>query len=110
MNVVQVPVNGQVLQPATAPTTVIVINNNVSKISCMEIVFLCQAPQFERCQCLCGFWTLIGGAGLECCCCYGCDRPDCKAVCCAGITLNLLSGMLYGLIVSSIVGCKMMHT
>ncbi|CAL6017400.1 Cysteine-rich_membrane protein 2 [Hexamita inflata] len=104
----QMQVGGQVFQQANGPTTVVVINSGLRAISCPEIVCECKAPQFECCQCFCGFWTLWAGAGLECCCCYGCGRPECCAVCCAGVSLHFLSGVIYGLIVSCIVGCRMM--
>ncbi|CAL6017356.1 Cysteine-rich_membrane protein 2 [Hexamita inflata] len=99
--------SNQVFQQSNGPTNVVVINNS-STISCSEIVCQCRAPQFDCCQCFCGFWTLWGGAGLECCCCYGCGRVDCCSVWCAGVSLHFLSPVIYGIIVSCIVGCKMM--
>ncbi|CAL6035101.1 Cysteine-rich_membrane protein 2 [Hexamita inflata] len=77
-------------------------------LNCSNIVCGCEAPKFQCCQCLCGFFVALFGSGLECCCCYGCSRADCCSVCCAGVCLNILSVFIYGIVASCIVGCKMM--
>ncbi|CAL6017330.1 Cysteine-rich_membrane protein 2 [Hexamita inflata] len=102
------PVQYQPVQAGYAtPNVVIAINTN-RVLSCGDIVCGCEAPQFQCCQCFCGFCTVFFGSGLEWCCCYGCDRPDCCAVCCAGCGLQFLSTFIYGIVVGCIVGCKMM--
>ncbi|CAL5974590.1 Cysteine-rich_membrane protein 2 [Hexamita inflata] len=87
---------------------IVTVGQQVKILSCSDIVCGCQAPQFEYCQQLCGFCVACFGTGLEWCCCYGCSRADCCAVCCAGISLNFLSIFIYGAVVSCIVGFKMM--
>ncbi|CAL5979887.1 Cysteine-rich_membrane protein 2 [Hexamita inflata] len=95
------------------PSTVFVANANnpayYDKLSCSDILCRCEAPDFDSCQCCCGCLTAFCfGSGLEWCCCYGCDKADCCAVCCAGFSLQLLSPFIFGVVTSCIVGCKMM--
>ncbi|CAL6107606.1 Transmembrane_domain-containing protein [Hexamita inflata] len=96
------------VQPLSMQPNIVTVGQQVKILSCSDIVCGCQAPQFEHCQPLCGFCVACFGSGLECCCCYGCSRADCCAVYCAGVGLNFLSFLIYGIVVSCIVGCKMM--
>lgn len=68
---------------------------------------------YNCCQCPIGFFTTItGGSCLSAgafWCCYGCDRSDCCSVYCAGCGLAITSPVIYGIIASCSVGCKMMR-
>eukprot|EP00703_Trepomonas_sp_PC1_P000182 JAP96424.1 Transmembrane domain-containing protein [Trepomonas sp. PC1] len=80
---------------------------------CTDIVCQCQPPQFDCCHECIGFCTAFtSGTALSggvCWCCYGCGRPDCCSVWCAGWALGCMSWFFYGIIAGCIVGCKMMH-
>ena len=68
----------------------------------------CQAPSFKYCQALCGVVTMIfSGAGLEWCCFYGCDKPDCCTVCLAGFLMDITGPCIIGWVVACIVGFHM---
>ena len=46
-------------------------------LTCLGVLTNCEMPEFRYLQCFCGLLTCVGcGTGLECCCFYGCDRPD----------------------------------
>ncbi|CAL6094044.1 Cysteine-rich_membrane protein 2 [Hexamita inflata] len=108
-----VQVNEQYTRNAPGPLSgheqqVIIQIQSQRNLNCSNIVCGCEAPKFQCCQFLCGFFVAFFGSGLECCCCYGCSRADCCSVCCAGFCLNILSVFIYGIVASCIVGCKMM--
>ena len=116
------PPMGQPMQPMqpmnyppqqTSPSVVVVqtgASNNY--LSCGNIMCGCEAPNFNCCQCPIGFFTTITGGGCLSAgtfwCCYGCSRPDCCNVYCAGCGLVWTSPFIYGIVASCIVGCKMM--
>ena len=60
---------------------------------------------------LCGICTAFscGGALMSgtCCCCYGCGRPSCCKVYCAGCGMLSSSPFIFGIVSSCIVGWKM---
>ncbi|KAH0575799.1 Cysteine-rich membrane protein 2 [Spironucleus salmonicida] len=81
----------------------------MSEPKCCDIFCKCVPPQMQSCQCICGFCTCITLGGALCCasaCCYGCKRPSCCAVLCAGICFDLV--VIWGWIAGIIVGVKMM--
>ena len=83
---------------------------NPELLSCRDVCFFCKVPQFNRCQHCCGCVSaFLAGTGLECCCCYGCKKDDCCAVCLAGFSMNLLAPFVYGIVAGCVVGCKMIN-
>ena len=78
-------------------------------LSAEDVYCGCRAPQFEVWGACCGFLTCaLCGTGLECCCCYGRDRPDWRPVCLAGLLMQLSSPCLYGVGAGCRVGLQMM--
>lgn len=76
-----------------------------------DIYLLCDAPEFQSCQCCAGCLTcLFSGLGLVCFPCYGAHRLDCCNVTISGVLMMATFPCVWGFLAGCCVGCKMLCT
>ncbi|CAL6001687.1 Cysteine-rich_membrane protein 2 [Hexamita inflata] len=98
----------QLIVPAIVQP-IVILPRATDDLSCTDVFIKCKAPHYDQCE---WFWGLVNclipGLGLEFCCVgYGCQWREHWDVFCAGVGMNFTAYLIYGWVVSIIVGVKM---